>query len=425
MHVPASVEEALSELDGNQGEWVNSDSPHTEALCRRVDSCESIEELAGCIQDDAAHMSAFVAARLASQSEMVLSAADVASAERRSGMDQVVKCILSNVPSMSSSGLINVLSLALLLSNANAGQRLAAAVVKQMPPSTIPSAPLYLRHFIQLLLVSSAFTSETHDRKSSLHQSMAALSKAALDHVTAIAPSSTVRDAVTACKILASFRNRGHIPSATLHPVCAALATHTERSLLEYNATQLIITLTSLHACGHAPKMLYAAVTAALATDRLGYLSTRHRVSLLDAFDAAGQALPTPLRHSLVSSALDACATLTRAEDIARLAQAAAVTPGLSPARGLPIAEYLVRHAAEMPAAAAAATLAALLRLGCEHGGAIAAFRGAAVPRFGELRWWELRDAACCCATPACVRSFVPVPARPSCHRQAMPFTLA
>eukprot|EP00892_Ulva_mutabilis_P000493 jgi/Ulvmu1/10444/UM062_0041.1 len=320
----------------------------------------------------------------------------------QAGLAEVTQCILAHISSISSSGLINVLSLALLLSGQREGQDLAASAVRQLPPSSIPTAPLYLRHFVQLLLITSAFASVSRDRKSSLHQPLAALSRAVQDHVTSITPAVTVRDAVTACKIVASFRHRHYIPSATLQPVCVALSTHAERSLLEYNATQLIITLTSLHACGHAPKTLYAAVSAALATDRLGYLSSRHRVSLIDAFDAAGQPLPPPLRHCLVCAALDASASLTRAEDVARLARAAAATAGLPPARGLPLAEHLVRHAAELPPATLAATLAALLRLGCVHGGAVAAFRGAAAPRFAEMRWWELTDAAACCANTAC-----------------------
>lgn len=404
IHIPASHEYGLSDLDASRGEWVNSDSPHTEALCQRVDSCESTDELSRCIQQSSSRMSAFVAARVASQAERLLREVDVTSVERQSGMAEITKCISSHISSMSSSGLINVLSLALLLSKHPIGQGLAAEAVAQLPPSSVASTGLYLRHFVQLLIITSAFTNQSQDRKSSLGQSMGALSRSLQDHVTAITPSSTVRDAVTACKIIASFRHRHHIPSAILHPVCVALATHAERSLLEYNATQLIIALTSLHACGHAPKPLYSAVTSALASDRLGYLSIRHRVSLLDAFDTAGQPLPAPLRHTLVSSALDACATLTHAEDVARLARAAGNTSGLPPARGLPVAEYLVRHAVDMPPADVAAALAALLRLGCVHGGAIAAFRGAAAPRLGDLRWWELRNAACCCANPECVR---------------------
>lgn len=403
--ISASPEYGLSDLDASRGEWVNSDSPHTEALCQRVDACESTDELAMCINQISSRMSSFVAARVAAQAERLLREVDVTSVERQSGMAEITKCISSHISSMSSSGLINVLSLALQLSNHGIGQGLAAEAVAMLPPSSIPSTPLYLRHFVQLLMITSAFTHQSQDRKSSLSQSMSALSRSLQDHVIAITPSSTVRDAVTACKLIASFRNRYRIASATIHPVCVALATHAERSLLEYNATQLIVALTSLHACGHAPKTLYVAVIAALASDRLGYLSTRHRVSFLDAFDTAGQPLPSSLRDTLLSGALDACTTLTHPEDVARLARAAGNTAGLPRARGLPIAEYLVRHAVTMPPADVTTALAALLRLGCVHGGAIAAFRGAAAPRIGDLRWWELRDAACCCATPACVRS--------------------
>lgn len=408
LHALASDDKVLSGLDAGRGEWTNGDSPYTEALCQLVDSCRDINALSSLIQDNSSRMSAFVAGRVASHAERLLGQADVNTVARQNNFAKVLDCISSHVSSMSHSGLINVLSLALLLSGHKASEDLAAAAVSQLPASSIQSASLYLRHFTQLLLITSAFCSVIRDHKSSVYQSMTALSRAVLDHITSIAPSVTVRDAVTACKILASFRHRHHIPLATLQPVCVALSAHAERSLLEYNATQLIITLTSLHSCGHAPKTLYAAVAAALATDRLGHLSSRHRVSLLAAFYSAGQPLPVPVRNALVYTSLDACASLTRADDIASLARAAAATPGLPPARGLPLAEHIVRHATEMPPSTAAATLAALLRLGCVHGGAIAAFRGTAAPRVGELQWWQLPDSAACCAHPACVRSDPP-----------------
>ena len=220
------------------------------------------------------------------------------------------------------------------------------------------------------------------------------------------------RDAVLAAKILASYRHRKKVPGGSLRPILIALAAHTERSLLEYNATQLIIVLSCLRVCGGTPKSLYRAVASALLAGRLGHLTVRHQVTILHVFDSAAQPLPESLRQSFVASSLADIALLSNPDDVTKLAQATAATADMTPNVAMPIAEYLVRNAASVAPCVTAACLRELLSLGCVHGGAIAAFKGAAVPRLGECyagsfwTWLSVRLTRHACASTSdyCVR---------------------
>lgn len=396
-----------SDQDNVDEDWPSNDlhPPDTEVLTQLIDACASLRDVDALIVQHGQQLSPFAAARLALKVEGLLSTSRAAAPPK---LVRIVPVLTSNVPSMSIVGLMHVLSLCLALPPSAAFSSLLDITLLHLTPTSAAKSHLYLRHLIHLFLSSStlALRSSTDPKVSVPKALLQGLAKYAATEAVSTLSSAPTRDAVLAAKILASFRHRKKVPLGSLRPILTALATHTERSLLEYNATQLIIVLSCLRVCGGVPKSLYRAVSSALLAGRLGHLSVRHQVTILHVFDSAAQKLPEALRQSFVSSSLSDISLLSNPDDVAKLAQATAATSNMTPTVAMPIAEYMVRNAASVAPAVTAGCLGALLSLGCVHGGAIAAFKGAAVPRLGECQAWQLIEAAFCAAHPSCVRLF-------------------
>ena len=402
-----------SEQDNVDDAWQHHDlqdgsrQADTDVLTQLIDSCASLRDVDALIVQHGQQLSPFAAARLAHKVEALLSSSR--SAQTRKLPARILPVLTCNVPSMGTVGLLHVLSLCLSLPPCAALSSLLDIALVHLTPASAGKSHLYLRHLMHLFLSTSTLalrsSTESGVAGPKAMQSLQALAKyAATEAVSALSTAPT-RDAVLAAKILASFRHRKKVPLGSLRPILTALAAHTERALLEYNATQLIIVLSCLRVCGGAPKSLYRAVSSALVGRRLGHLTVRHQVTLLHVFDSAAQPLPEALRQSLVSSSLTDIALLSNPDDVTKLAQATAATADTPPNVAMPIADYLVRNAASVAPRVTAGCLRALLSLGCIHGGAITAFKGAAVPRLRECHAWQLMDAAFCAAHPSCVRS--------------------
>lgn len=153
------------------------------------------------------------------------------------------------------------------------------------------------------------------------------------------------------------------------------------------------------------PESAYAAVAATFLTpSAIPRLDGAQASTLLWQLHHGRFRIPPTDAAAAVHHALGDIADGARPRDIARLATLAALEPSVMPKDVLPLAEFLMRRAGDAAAEDAAHIMAALLSRGCEHAGALAAFRAVALAALEKRSARELEAIASCVATDDLVR---------------------
>jgi hypothetical protein len=438
---------------------------HPQAAPQRLDAvlvdaakaCETVEDVVALARNSAARTSPFVAAALASVLELRLRMATNSRGRREwfksDKLAPVADLLAARLPDMSVVGQVQVLALCSAAAQCPIFDGVGDAAAEHLLSalSDAKSTPLWVGQVLQVQLVAarlanvrscfesverspecSAKRSTKRGRKRHAKRADVAafhmLSTLAAARTASMLEAAQPSEVVSTAKLLAAqpegeaelddapeegpsgraiaLRPSGVIGRRERRETGDAIAAAMCRALPAFSVTQACIVLSALRKCHvRLGSVLPAVADVWLTPQASAQLPMREATQLLWEFREAGARLDPSAAAAAMHVALRGISDAARPGAVAKLASLTAAERALSANDMLPVADYVVRQAHRCSAAQLAHMLSALLARGCAHDGALAAFRGVALPQVAHLDGEQLAALAACAAAPELVRA--------------------